>query len=132
MKFCEKLLALRKQSGLSQEELGLELGVSRQTVSKWEAGQSYPDFHRLVLLSDYFGLSLDELVRGLDVQDVRARSLADKQIASLHGDAERAKSLLRRGVRVLAYGALALAGLVLAGFLVHVLFPEIPFLWVVG
>lgn len=132
MKFCEKLLALRKQSGLSQEELGLELGVSRQTVSKWEAGQSYPDFHRLVLLSDYFGLSLDELVRGLDVQDVRARSLADEQIASLHGDAERAKSLLRRGVRVLAYGALALAGLVLAGFLVHVLFPEIPFLWVVG
>ena len=41
MKFCEKLLALRKQSGLSQEELGLELGVSRQTVSKWEAGLSY-------------------------------------------------------------------------------------------
>ena len=41
MKFCEKLLALRKQSGLSQEELGLELGVSRQTVSKCEAGLSY-------------------------------------------------------------------------------------------
>ena len=59
MKFHEKLLALRKQAGLSQEELGLELGVSRQTVSKWEAGQSYPDFHRLVLLGDYFGLSLD-------------------------------------------------------------------------
>ena len=52
MKFHEKLLALRKQAGLSQEELGLELGVSRQTVSKWEAGQSYPDFQRLVLLGD--------------------------------------------------------------------------------
>ena len=40
MLFCEKLIRLRKQKGLSQEELGLELGVSRQTVSKWEAGVS--------------------------------------------------------------------------------------------
>ena len=68
MKFHEKLLAMRKQAGLSQEELGLELGVSRQTISKWEAAQSYPDFQRLVQLSDYFGLSLDELVRDLDVE----------------------------------------------------------------
>lgn len=132
MKFHEKLLALRKQAGLSQEELGLELGVSRQTVSKWEAGQSYPDFHRLVLLGDYFGLSLDELVRDLDVQDVRDRGLSDERIASLHEDAERAKSLLRRAGRVLAAIALGLAGLTLAGFLAHLLFPDIPFLWVVG
>ena len=65
MKFNERLMALRKKRGLSQEELGFELGVSRQTVSKWESGQSYPDFQRLVLLADYFDISLDELVRGL-------------------------------------------------------------------
>ena len=63
MKFNEKLVELRKRQGLSQEQLGMELQVSRQTVSKWEAGQSYPDFQRLVLLSDYFGMSLDELVQ---------------------------------------------------------------------
>lgn len=40
MKFNEKLLELRKRQGLSQEELGMELQVSRQTVSKWEAGGS--------------------------------------------------------------------------------------------
>lgn len=40
MKFNEKLLELRKRQGLSQEELGMELQVSRQTVSKWEAGVS--------------------------------------------------------------------------------------------
>ena len=40
MKFQEKLISLRKQKGLSQEELGLELHVSRQTVSKWESGVS--------------------------------------------------------------------------------------------
>lgn len=57
MKFNEKLLSLRKAKGLSQEELGMELQVSRQTISKWEAGQSYPDFQRLVILSDYFDLT---------------------------------------------------------------------------
>ena len=40
MKFNEKLLSLRKAKGLSQEELGMELQVSRQTISKWEAGGS--------------------------------------------------------------------------------------------
>lgn len=40
MRFHEKLLALRKAKGLSQEELGMELQVSRQTISKWEAGVS--------------------------------------------------------------------------------------------
>ena len=59
MNFNEKLIDLRKSKGLSQEELGAELHVSRQTVSKWESAQSYPDFQRLVLLSDYFGLTLD-------------------------------------------------------------------------
>ena len=62
MKFNEKLLKLRKEKGLSQEELGMEMQVSRQTVSKWETGQSYPDFTRLVMLSDFFNMTLDELV----------------------------------------------------------------------
>ena len=63
MNFNEKLIELRKSKGLSQDELGNALGVSRQTISKWELAQSYPDFQRLVLLSDYFGLSLDALVK---------------------------------------------------------------------
>lgn len=71
MKFNEKLLKLRKEKGLSQEELGMEMQVSRQTVSKWEAGQSYPDFTRLVMLSDFFDMTLDELVKDIDVQEVR-------------------------------------------------------------
>ena len=71
MQFHEKVLMLRKKNNLSQEDLGLELGVSRQTISKWEAGVSYPDFQRLVLLSDFFDMTLDELVKDIDVQDVR-------------------------------------------------------------
>lgn len=96
MKFNEKLLAMRKKQGLSQEELGLELQVSRQTISKWEAGQSYPDFQRLVLLSDYFGMSLDELVKDIDVQDVREKNLTDEKVSSIYSDLENAKSFLRK------------------------------------
>ena len=76
MNFNEKLINLRKSKGLSQEELGAELKVSRQTISKWESCQSYPDFQRLVLLSDYFGLTLDELVKDVDVQQVRERNMS--------------------------------------------------------
>ena len=47
MNFNEKLINLRKSKGLSQEELGNELKVSRQTISKWESCQSYPDFQDL-------------------------------------------------------------------------------------
>ena len=65
MNFNEKLIELRKSKGLSQDELGQRLGVSRQTISKWELAQSYPDFQRLVLISDYFGLSLDALEKML-------------------------------------------------------------------
>ena len=83
MQFNEKLTSLRKSMGLSQEELGAELKVSRQTISKWESAQSYPDFQRLVLLSDYFGLTLDELVRDVDVADVRAKNLSSEKLDSM-------------------------------------------------
>lgn len=74
MKFNEKILDLRKKKGLSQEELGRELNVSRQTISKWESGQSYPDFGKLVLLSDFFELTLDELMKDIDVQDIKEKN----------------------------------------------------------
>jgi transcriptional regulator with XRE-family HTH domain len=62
MDFSKKLYALRKQKGLSQEELANHLEVTRQTVSKWELGDSTPDLEKLVLLAELFEISLDELV----------------------------------------------------------------------
>jgi len=61
MTFHEKLMQLRRERGLSQEELGFELGVTRQTVSKWELGQTTPEMEKLVELSRFFGVSMDEL-----------------------------------------------------------------------
>lgn len=113
MNFNEKLIALRKTKGLSQEELGAELGVSRQTISKWESCQSYPDFQRLVLLGDYFGLTLDELVKDIDVQDVRDRNLNDERIGSLYSDVENAKKIVKWGVIIGSSIAVVLLGIVL-------------------
>ncbi len=62
MKFYEKLIFLRKQKGLSQEELANELDVSRQTVYKWEAGLNMPDMPKLELLTKYFNVSYNYLL----------------------------------------------------------------------
>ena len=80
MNFNEKLISLRKSKGLSQEELGAELNVTRQTISKWESGQSYPDFQRLVLLSDFFGLTLKT-----------------ERLNSIYSDVENAKKIIKWG-----------------------------------
>lgn len=63
MTLAEKILHLRTQQGLSQLELAERLGVSRQSVSKWETGQSVPDLDKLIKLADLFGITVDELVR---------------------------------------------------------------------
>ncbi len=63
MIFADKLIQLRKKSGWSQEELAGQLGVTRQSVSKWEGGQSVPDLERLLALSRLFGVSVDYLLK---------------------------------------------------------------------
>ena len=68
MEFQERLYSLRKCRGISQEELANVVGVSRQAVQKWEAGSSTPDIQNLSALADYFGVSLDYLVRGIESQ----------------------------------------------------------------
>lgn len=62
MDFNEKLIELRKEKGWSQEELGNRLEVTRQTVSKWELGQTTPEMNKLIEISNIFGISLDKLL----------------------------------------------------------------------
>lgn len=63
MDFREKLQTLRKEKGYSQEQLADILGVSRQAVSKWESGTSYPETDKLIEISKLFHVSLDELLK---------------------------------------------------------------------
>lgn len=64
MELGNRLYELRKQKGFSQEELANRLDVTRQTVSKWELGDSTPDMDKLIALGELFEISLDELVLG--------------------------------------------------------------------
>lgn len=66
MTFAEKLQKLRKQNGLSQEQLAEKLNVSRQAVSKWESEQSIPDLEKVILMSDYFGVTTDYILKGIE------------------------------------------------------------------
>ena len=64
MELLDRIKEGRNKLNLSQDALAMELHVSRQAISKWETGQSYPDLEKLIQLSDIFGVTLDELVRG--------------------------------------------------------------------
>lgn len=63
MIFADKLITLRKKSGWSQEELAEKLGVTRQSVSKWEGAQSVPDIDKILQLSHLFGVTTDYLLK---------------------------------------------------------------------
>lgn len=69
MNFSDNLKKIRKDNNLSQEELAEKLGVSRQSVSKWESNQAYPEMDKIVQLCKMFNLNLDELINK-DIKEV--------------------------------------------------------------
>ncbi len=64
MNFANNLINLRKKAGLSQEELGNKIDVSRQTISKWELGTTTPELNKIIALSKIFNISTDKLLTG--------------------------------------------------------------------
>ena len=103
MEFNNKLYELRKQKGLSQEELANKLNVSRQTVSKWELGDSTPDMEKLIVLSDLFEISLDELVLGKIPEPQQAAKTPDV-INTIEEKVltEKNKKTARKGLKIAA------------------------------
>lgn len=66
MNIADRIQRLRRARGISQEELADRIGVSRQAVSKWESEQSTPDIEKIILLSDYFEVTTDYLLKGTE------------------------------------------------------------------
>ena len=88
MSIGEKIQALRKQRGMSQEQLADALSVSRQAVSKWETNESQPDIERLAEISDMFNVSVDYLIKGehsshhtMHVRSEKMRSMRTSRIS---------------------------------------------------
>ena len=80
MKFNEKLIELRKREGLSQEELGYKIDVTRQTGSKWELGETTPEMAKLIELSKMFNVSVDELINDSEITTNVNPIIEDKPI----------------------------------------------------
>lgn len=101
MDFNNRLYQLRKQKGLSQEELANRLNVSRQTVSKWEVGDSTPDMEKLIAMSDLFDVSLDKLVMGKEDEETPPSTTKSEFVTVLNEkvltnkNKKRAKSILK-------------------------------------
>jgi len=71
MRFSEKLMNLRKSKGWSQDEFADKVGVTRQTVSKWELDKTVPDMNKLIEMSKLFEVSLDELTDNVEIAKSR-------------------------------------------------------------
>ena len=74
MNLADRIQDLRKRRGLPQEELADKLGVSRQAVSKWESGQSTPDIERIILMSEFFEVTTDYLLKGTEPVTMQERN----------------------------------------------------------
>lgn len=66
MNMADRIQYLRKGKGISQEELADKVGVSRQAVSKWESEQSTPDIEKIIIMSDFFGVTTDYILKGIE------------------------------------------------------------------
>ncbi|MBP3384087.1 MAG: helix-turn-helix transcriptional regulator [Firmicutes bacterium] len=80
MILAEKIIKLRKQNGWSQEDLAMHMGVSRQSVSKWESMTSIPDLDKIVKLSNLFGVSTDYLLKD-DMEEEHVPELTIDSVA---------------------------------------------------
>ena len=81
MNMADRIQYLRKAKGISQEELADKIGVSRQAVSKWESEQSTPDLERIIVLSEFFEVTTDYILKGIEPtkdKDEKGKELASR------------------------------------------------------
>lgn len=134
MTFSEKISALRKQKGWSQEELAEKLMVTRQAVSKWESAQSMPDLDKLVQLSEALGVSTDYLLKDEQAQSAPVPATAEQTVKPRRVTQEEAKRFLQLqmaaipkttlGVALCVWSPIALIGLPVLRSTLNWGFPE--------
>lgn len=85
MNIADRIQHLRKVKGVSQEELADKIGVSRQAVSKWESEQSIPDIDKVIIMSTYFDVTTDYLLKGIENPHADEAERPDARIFAIVG-----------------------------------------------
>ena len=84
MIFADKLLLLRKQKSLSQEQLAEMLEVSRQSISKWESQQALPEASKIISISNIFDVSIDQLLKDdLEIEGLKEVEIIETEASSI-------------------------------------------------
>lgn len=104
MSFSEKLYILRSRSNLSQASLAEGLNVSRQTISKWELGSSYPEIDKLVAISDFFHVTTDYLLK--DDVPAGTSSNLDRLVLEFLGSAQDIEQISNDLVEIMRDGVI--------------------------
>lgn len=116
--FGNFLYSLRKSKGMTQQELADKLGVTNKAISKWETGEAFPETAQLVPLSDIFGVTVDDLLRGnekaLRETNQTAESLDEKR-ESIYAEKEKKLRSIRKMINIIIM-LLATAIYILLGF----------------
>lgn len=82
------LKELRKENNMTQEQLGERIGVTNKTVSRWETGNYMPPVESLILLSDIYGISINEILAGKRVEMDELKEVADDNVTKVLGELE--------------------------------------------
>jgi transcriptional regulator with XRE-family HTH domain len=121
MEFNKKLYDLRKKNGISQEELANEINVTRQTISKWELGESTPDMEKMIALSNFFEITLDELVLGrkhFPLEDNKEETITTKMINNKILTHEN-KRKFKKGLRIAGIVALIILSIDIISMIIY-------------
>lgn len=122
MKLFVKIQQLRKQNGMSQEKLAQLLGVSRQSVSKWESGQSLPEIDKIIQLSNIFEVTTDYLLK--DVPEEKCidilRKEKEKDVLSHH-----TSLMFKIGFTMFSVGVIAIA----VFWILSIVYPTYRVMW---
>ena len=126
MNLSEKIYELRKSNGMSQEQLNEMIGVSRQSISKWESGESIPEIKRLIELSKVFDVSTDYLLKPSEVDELSIRT---ERLEKQHEDLQmKIQKEHLRNVHILSSGLIYVVAMAIFFFLQL----PLPYLWPLG
>lgn len=108
MPFSEKIRYLRSGLDMSQEDFAYEFGVSRQTVSKWESGISYPEVDKLIAISDRLNVSIDFLLKDVPISEknAQAENNPERLVLRFLGSSQDMEDISQKLVKIMRDGVI--------------------------